>query len=261
VVSGRVLFNGENLFALTENEMNDRVRGRAITLIPQDPYSSFNPMFTIGTQFGDLLRQKAGVRHYETGKPIRERIIELLRKVQIPSPDQQLYKYPHEFSGGQRQRVMIAMALATRPLLIIADEPTTALDVTIEAQVLILLRNLTKELQTSVLFITHDLGVADEICDRITVMYAGQIMESAPTDSFFKKPFHPYTRGLLDSLPNPTRKIQTIRGDIPILINPPPGCRFHSRCPRALGECSRRRPETRETDRDHVVRCFNPLSA
>jgi len=166
------------------------------------------------------LRQKAGSKQGEAEKPIREQIVDMLRKVQIPSPDQQLYNYPHEFSGGQRQRIMIAMALATRPSLIIADEPTTALDVTIEAQVLLLLRNLTKELQTSVLFITHDLGVADEICDRITVMYAGQIMESAPTDAFFRKPCHPYTRGLLDSLPNPRGKIQTIEGEIPVLINP-----------------------------------------
>jgi peptide/nickel transport system ATP-binding protein len=261
VVSGTILFDGEDLFALGEKEMNGKVRGRAITLIPQDPYSSFNPVFTIGTQFGDLVRQKAGAGEGETGKSIRDRIIDLLKMVQIPSPDQQLRKYPHEFSGGQRQRVMIAMALATRPSLIIADEPTTALDVTIEAQVLLLLRTLTKELQTSVLFITHDLGVADEICDRITVMYAGQIMESAPTESFFRRPCHPYTHGLLGSLPNPTGKIQTIKGDLPVLIYPPRGCRFHTRCPRATDECAQRRPEPREIDRDHVVRCFRPLTA
>ena len=263
VVEGSIYFNGENLLELSEKEINQRVRGRAITLIPQDPYSSFNPVFTIGTQFSDIIKQKVmddeGARRGEKALGIKEQIGEMLRKVQIPSPEQQMYKYPHEFSGGQRQRIMIAMALVSRPALIIADEPTTALDVTIEAQVLLLLRNLTKELQTSVLFITHDLGVADEICDRITVMYAGQIMESAPTDSFFRKPCHPYTRGLLNSLPNPKGRIQTIEGDIPVLINPPKGCRFHPRCPRATSECDKRRPDIVDVDTDHIVRCFNPL--
>jgi peptide/nickel transport system ATP-binding protein len=155
---------------------------------------------------------------------------------------------------------MIAMALAPQPSLIIADEPTTALDATIGAQVLELLKDLTKQFQTSVLFITHDLGVAYKICDRITVMYAGQIMESAPTDSFFKNPCHPYTRGLLDSLPNPKGEIRTIQGEIPSLINPPKGCRFHPRCTRGVDTCNKQRPEWVELFPDHFVRCYNPLS-
>jgi peptide/nickel transport system ATP-binding protein len=264
VVNGRISFNGKDLLDLSEKEINQKVRGREITLIPQDPYGSFNPVFTIGTQFSDIIRQKVmtGPRNgerEEKGLGIRERMVEMLKKVQIPSPKEQIYKYPNEFSGGQRQRIMIAMALVPRPALIIADEPTTALDVTIEAQVLVLLRNLTKESETSVLFITHDLGVADEICDRITVMYAGQIVESAPTVSFFRKPRHPYTRGLLDSLPNPKGQIQTIRGEIPVLINPPKGCRFHPRCPRMIDVCDKRRPDVTEVETDHILRCFNPL--
>jgi len=273
IVSGSISFQGEDLLKLSEKEINARVRGRAITIIPQDPFVSFNPVFTIGTQFSDILKYKlvAGNRKnggrknplqklmYPSSKELKKQIIQMLNRVQIPSPEKQMYKYPHELSGGQRQRVMIAMALAPQPSLVIADEPTTALDVTIGAQVLELLKDLTKQFQTSVLFITHDLGVAYDICDRITVMYAGQIMESAPTDSFFKNPCHPYTRGLLDSLPNPQGKIQTIQGDIPSLINPPKGCRFHPRCPRRVDECTEQRPELKELFANHIVHCFKPF--
>jgi peptide/nickel transport system ATP-binding protein len=271
VVSGSIHFQGKNLLELSEEEINDGVRGRAITLIPQDPFVSFNPVFTIGTQILDIVKYKL-IENFESGGQkgflrrclhpfsgeMKSRVIQMLKRVQIPSSDQAFYKYPHEMSGGQRQRVMIAMALAPQPSLIIADEPTTALDATIGAQVLELLKDLTKQFQTSVLFITHDLGVAYKICDRITVMYAGQIMESAPTDSFFKKRCHPYTRGLLDSLPNPKGEIQTIQGEIPSLINPPRGCRFHPRCPRALDNCHQQRPESAEIFPDHFVHCFNP---
>ena len=271
VVSGTIQFQGENLLDLSEKEINDRVRGRTITLIPQDPFVSFNPVFTIGTQILDIVKYKlvgdSEIRkqkgffqrclHPLSGE-MKSQVIQMLKRVHIPSSDQAIYKYPHEMSGGQRQRVMIAMALAPHPSLIIADEPTTALDATIGAQVLELLKDLTKEFQTSVLFITHDLGVAYEICDRVTVMYAGQIMESAPTDSFFKKQCHPYTRALLDSLPNPKGGIQTIQGEIPSLINPPRGCRFHPRCPRALDNCHQQRPKSAEIFLDHFVHCFNP---
>lgn len=271
VVSGSIHFQGKNLLDLGEKEINDRVRGRAITLIPQDPFVSFNPVFTIGTQILDIVKYKL-VKDSETrgqkgffrrclhpfSGEMKSQVIQMLKRVQIPSSDQAIYKYPHEMSGGQRQRVMIAMALAPQPSLIIADEPTTALDATIGAQVLELLKDLTKQFQTSVLFITHDLGVAYEICDRVTVMYAGQMMESAPTDSFFMKQCHPYTRGLLDSLPNPKGGIQTIQGDIPSLINPPRGCRFHPRCLRALKNCQQQRPELVEIFPDHFVHCFNP---
>jgi peptide/nickel transport system ATP-binding protein len=273
-LSGTVHFQGENLLDLSEKEINDRVRGRAVTLIPQDPFIAFNPVFSIGTQILDILKHKLVEDSGNSGQEyflrrllhpfageMKSQTIQMLKRVQIPSSEQAIYKYPHEMSGGQRQRVMIAMALAPHPSLIIADEPTTALDATIGAQVLELLRDLTKQFQTSVLFITHDLGVAYEICDRVMVMYAGQMMESAPTDSFFKNPCHPYTRGLLDSLPNPRGEIRTIQGEIPSLIHPPKGCRFHPRCPRAVGACDQKRPEWVELFPDHLVRCYNPLSS
>lgn len=272
VVEGSIFFQGEDLLTFSEKEINSKVRGIAITLIPQDPFSSFNPVFTVGTQFKDIIRYKVGMERRNNGRErgLLQRLIprlgrgakslitEMLKSVQISSPEGQLHKYPHEFSGGQRQRIMIAMALCPRPALIIADEPTTALDATIGAQILDLLRDLTKQFQTSALFITHDLGVASDICDRIAVMYAGQIMELAPVDSFFKKPCHPYTRALLDSLPNPEGRIQTIKGDIPNLINPPKGCRFHPRCSQAVSDCDQRRPDVVELFPDHIVRCFNP---
>jgi len=271
VISGGIHFQGKNLLELSEKEINNRVRGQAITLIPQDPFISFNPVFTIGTQILDIVKYKL-VEHPEASKQkgffrrclhpfsggMKSQVIQMLKRVQIPSSDQAIYKYPHEMSGGQLQRVMIAMALAPHPSLIIADEPTTALDATIGAQVLELLKDLSKQFQTSVLFITHDLGVAYEICDRVTVMYAGQMMESAPTDSFFKKRCHPYTRGLLDSLPKPKGGVQTIQGDIPSLINPPKGCRFQPRCPRALDNCYQHRPEEVKIFPNHFVHCFNP---
>jgi oligopeptide/dipeptide ABC transporter ATP-binding protein len=271
IVSGAVFFDEKNLLNISEKEFHSKIRGRAITVIPQDPSTYFNPVFTIGSQFLDIIKYKVNSEQNNDkrrkGTPKRpaflknrtrkNKIVEMLKSVQISTPEKQLHKYAHEFSGGQRQRIMIAMALAPKPALIIADEATTALDVTIEAQILVLLRNLTKTYNTSVLFITHDLGVANEICDRITVMYAGQIMESAPTESFFSSPCHPYTRGLLDSLPNPKGNIKTIKGEIPPLINPPKGCRFHPRCPRMLPRCKEKLPETIEIIADHFVRCFN----
>jgi peptide/nickel transport system ATP-binding protein len=184
-------------------------------------------------------------------------VVELLRAVQIPEPERALRRLPHEFSGGQRQRLMIAMALLPQPDLIIADEPTTALDVTIQAQILRLLRQLVKERGVSVLFTTHDLGTAHEICDRIVVMYAGQEMESAPTDRFFAHPRHPYTRRLLESLPDPRGEIRDIPGEVPALIDPPPGCRFHPRCDAATADCRATRPA--ESGRgEHRVRCYHP---
>jgi peptide/nickel transport system ATP-binding protein len=260
ILSGSIHFKGEDLLALSHKEMNDRVRGRAITLVPQDPFVSFNPVFTIGTQFLDILRHKSapGARGRSSSKDAKNTVIEFLRQVQVPSAETVIYKFPHEMSGGQRQRTMIAMALAPRPALVIADEPTTALDATIGAQVLELLRGLTKQFQTSVLFITHDLGVAYAICDRIIVMYAGQIMELGGTESLFKRPCHPYTRALLASLPNPRGEIETIPGDIPNLVHPPEGCRFHPRCRFAGERCSEETPEKKQREPGHVVHCFNP---
>jgi peptide/nickel transport system ATP-binding protein len=246
------------------------VRGRAITFIPQDPSTSFSPVFPVQTQVMDLMKWKSpratgdgGWRPFQRYPRERHRadldaVLETLRAVQIPEPVRALRRLPHEFSGGQRQRLMIAMALLPQPDLIIADEPTTALDVTIQAQILRLLRELVKARGVSVLFTTHDLGTAHEICDRVVVMYAGQEMESAPTDAFFQHPAHPYTRRLLASVPSPDREIREIPGEVPSLVAPPAGCRFHPRCEHATSEC-RTRPDRRVLALDHEVRCHHPV--
>jgi peptide/nickel transport system ATP-binding protein len=280
VRGGEIRFQGRDLLREDPAVVNDRVRGRAITFIPQDPFSSFNPVFTVGTQIMDLMKWKsprlrdpggpgpagrwpALVRRYPRARyrGDREAVLETLRDVQIPEAARALRRLPHEFSGGQRQRLMIAMALLPSPDLIIADEPTTALDVTIQAQILRLLRRLVKERGVSVLFTTHDLGTAHEICDRIVVMYAGQEMESAPTDAFFGRPAHPYTRRLLDSVPGPGGEIRDIPGEVPSLIGPPAGCRFHPRCDHATPECRTDRPGSRPVAAEHHVRCHHPLEA
>jgi peptide/nickel transport system ATP-binding protein len=188
----------------------------------------------------------------------RHAVLDMLRSVQIPQPESIFSKLPSEFSGGQRQRLMIAMALLPEPDLVIADEPTTALDVTIQAQILKLLRTLARDRGVSILLTTHDLGAAYEICDRITVMYAGQEVETAPVGDFFEHSSHRYTRRLLESLPNPNRPVKGIGGEVPTLIHPPPGCRFHPRCSHAVGPCARARPEVTVLGRGHEVRCYNP---
>lgn len=265
---GEILFQDQNLLEMEKRKFNSLIRGKAITLIPQDPFNSFNPLFTVGTQIMDIVKWKVFQGHPVSenppGKGKREEIssenaVRMLKQMQIPSPERQLRKYPHEFSGGQRQRIMIAMALLSNPSLIIADEPTTALDVTIEAQILQLLRELVEESGVSLLYITHDLGVASQICDRVVIMYAGQVMETAPIRSFFDRPLHPYTKKLLDSLPNPQGTITDIPGEIPSLIKPPPGCRFCTRCELAEPKCRQQRPVTEEIFPDHWVRCFHPL--
>jgi peptide/nickel transport system ATP-binding protein len=274
--AGEVHFKGQDLLRKDPRIVNDQVRGRAITFIPQDPWSSLSPLFTVGAQIMDLMKWKSP-RRWEDGAPRagrgpallrryprvrrradREAVIEILRSAQIPEPEHMLARLPHELSGGQRQRLMIAMALLPRPDLIIADEPTTALDVTIQAQILRLLRALVKERGVSVLFTTHDLGTAHEICDRIVVMYAGQEMESAPTDAFFARPAHPYTRRLLDSLPREDGEIRDIPGEVPSLIDPPGGCRFHPRCDDATAECGSGRPHADAVADGHRVRCYHP---
>jgi peptide/nickel transport system ATP-binding protein len=281
VQGGSISFAGQELLSLPAARLNGDVRGRAITFIPQDPFTSFNPLFTIGTQIRDLMRWKSPRLREEGGSDVangsqrwlpwrrypqgryqadQAAVLELLHQVQLPQPEQALAKLPHEFSGGQRQRLMIAMAMLPAPQLIIADEPTTALDVTIQAQILRLLRELAKQRNISVLFTTHDLGTAHEVCDRILVMYAGQEMEAAPTARFFQKPSHPYTKQLLESLPNPEGDIHSIPGEIPTLIDPPRGCRFHPRCDFATAECRERRPEPVAIEAGHWVRCFHPLA-
>ena len=204
-------------------------------------------------------RAAAGSAPAAAGTRITPSVLDLLRTVQLPDPEAILAKYPHEVSGGQRQRLMIAMALLTGPKLIIADEPTTALDVTIQAQILKLLRRLARERGVSVLFTTHDLGAAHEICDRITVLYAGQEAETAPADTFFARPAHPYTRALLASLPSRERGIRGIPGEIPKLVDPPSGCRFHPRCSAATDACRTSRPAVETLTPGHTVRCYHPV--
>jgi peptide/nickel transport system ATP-binding protein len=272
---GAIRFQGRDLLVEDRHVVNREVRGRAITVIPQDPYTSFNPVFTVGAQIMELMKWKSPRapgrgrgswpavlcryprRRYRSD---REAALDMLRAVQIPDPERAFRRLPHEFSGGQRQRLMIAMALLPNPALIIADEPTTALDVTIQAQILKLLRALVKERRVSVLFTTHDLGTAYEICDRIVVMYAGQEMEAAPTAAFFERPAHPYTRRLLESLPTPGQEIRDIPGEVPSLIAPPTGCRFHPRCEAATTECRGQRPYVRDVGFEHRVHCYHPVA-
>jgi peptide/nickel transport system ATP-binding protein len=271
---GAIGFRGENLLSYSGERFDREVRGRRITFIPQDPFSSLNPLFKVGSQVMELMKWKSprregmgtgrGLAAFATRYPRRRRqedreaVIDMLRAVQIPQPESIFSKLPGEFSGGQRQRLMIAMALLPQPDLVIADEPTTALDVTIQAQILKLLRTLARERGVSILLTTHDLGAAYEICDRITVMYAGQEVETAPVGEFFEHSSHRYTRRLLESLPGPGREIKGIGGEVPALINPPPGCRFHPRCAHAVEPCSQSRPEVTVLGRGHEVRCYNP---
>jgi peptide/nickel transport system ATP-binding protein len=260
--AGEIRFRGEDLLRLSEAELTASIRGKAITLIPQDPLAALNPLFTVGAQLRDLLRWSQ--RQARRAADLQAQLVDLLQRVQLPSPEAQLRKYPHEFSGGQRQSLLIAAALAPRPALVIADEPTSALDVTVQAQILLLLRALVKERGAAVLLITHDLGVVAKICDRVAVMYAGQAAEVAPTASLFAHPAHPYTQQLLESLPDRQQgEIRGIPGVVPSLIDPPRGCRFHTRCAFAMPICSRERPPPVSVLPDHWVRChlFPPAPA
>ncbi|RMF92070.1 MAG: ABC transporter ATP-binding protein [Nitrospinota bacterium] len=263
LVSGQILFQGQDLVQMSPRQLNTTIRGKAITMIPQDTIASLNPLFTVGTQMLDIMRWKGTQTptfwsrySWKRKRQHRSQLIDMLRQVQIPTPERQLRKFPHEFSGGQRQRLLIAMALSTHPDLLIADEPTTALDVTIQAQILQLLKRLVRNRGVSVLFITHDLGVVARLCDRVTVMYAGQEMESAPTASLFSQPSHPYTQKLLESLPDPGKEeMAGIPGVVPSLINPPQGCRFHTRCEFADDTCRQERPPAVCVAPQHTVRC------
>jgi peptide/nickel transport system ATP-binding protein len=264
---GEIVFDGSDLLQMGSEDLETEIRGRRITFVPQDPFTSFNPVFSIGAQIEELMKWKSpeadvgtGFRFYgrERRRADRAKVMELLRIVQLPDPEGILRKFPHEVSGGQRQRLMIAMALLPDPQLIIADEPTTALDVTIQAQILKLLRRLATERGVSVLFTTHDLGTAYEICDRITVMYAGQEVETAPSDDFFATPRHPYTKRLLESLPSREHGVRGIPGSIPGLVDPPTGCRFHPRCDFASAECNATRPGITRVGA-HMVRCYHPV--
>jgi oligopeptide/dipeptide ABC transporter ATP-binding protein len=231
ITGGKILFDGEDLAKATDDRMQE-IRGNKIAMIFQEPMSALNPVFKVGWQIDEALRL-----HQKDLDKVqrRKRVLEMLEKVNMPSPEQRIDEYPHQLSGGMRQRVMIAMALACNPEILIADEPTTALDVTIQAQVLRLINELKTELGTAVILITHDLGVVAEVCDRVMVMYAGQVVEEGSVDDVFHRPAHPYTRALLRSIPKrgkrvPGAKFATIEGMVPDLKNLPDGCRFQGRC-------------------------------
>jgi len=255
VSAGDVVFDGINLTNIAEDEMR-RFRGNKISMIFQEPMTSLNPVFTIGAQVAEVFRIHRGLSR----DAARMEAIEMLRMVRIPAPETRVDEYPHQLSGGMRQRVMIAMALACRPKLLIADEPTTALDVTIQAQILELMSALQRELGTSILLITHDLGVVAEVCESVIVMYAGRVVERAPVKSIFITPRHPYTRGLLNSIPRLGRKVSrlpVIQGSVPAPGKYPQGCRFQERCPRVLDKCRVAEPVLESYSSGHEVACWN----
>ena len=254
IAQGRILFEGQDLLTLSEREMR-ALRGRDIAMIFQEPMTSLNPVFTCGDQILETLRRHQKVSATEA----RDQALELLHLVGIPLPEQRLGAYPHQLSGGMRQRIMIAMALCCHPRLLIADEPTTALDVTIQAQILDLLRHLKKQLSMAVLLITHDLGVVAETAERVVVMYAGKVVEEAPVRTLFHTPRHPYTEGLLRSIPRLDERresLPVIDGMVPNLLDLPSGCRFHPRCPRAERRCREEAPALRSLGEGHRVACW-----
>jgi oligopeptide/dipeptide ABC transporter ATP-binding protein len=254
IVGGEIRFQARDLASLPEQEMR-RIRGNEISMIFQEPMTSLNPVMTIGDQIAETVRLHQGASRSEA----RNRAIELLRLVKIADPQKRVGNYPHQFSGGQRQRVMIAMALACTPKLLIADEPTTALDVTIQAQILELIGELQGRLGMAVLLITHDLGVVAERADQVAVMYAGKIVESAKPEVIFSRPKHPYTIGLLDSLPgrrSGKKRLAAISGMVPSPLDWPTGCRFRDRCVRADTCCAAQPPPLIEIERHHRVACF-----
>lgn len=254
IVEGEVLFDGDDLLKLSDDEIRD-VRGGKIAMIFQDPMSSLNPVFSIGFQIAEAVRLHQKIKE---SKEVRSRVEDILRRVEIPDSARRLDEFPHEFSGGMRQRVMIAMALSCNPKLLIADEPTTSLDVTIQAQILDLMKELQSDFGSSILLITHDLGVIAELSDKVAVMYAGKIVEYSDAVTVFKNPVHPYTHALLYAVPRldiRQDKLETIPGEVPSLINPEESCRFHPRCRHAKEMCRRNAPPNKEVEAGHVVQC------
>lgn len=254
VVDGEILLNGEDILTYSKNQMR-RVRGKEIAMIFQDPMTSLNPVYTIGNQIMEMILEHEKMSRREA----RERAIEMLKLVGIPAAEKRIDSYPHEFSGGMRQRVMIALALSCNPKLLIADEPTTALDVTIQAQILSLIKSLNKQFGMTTMLITHDLGVVATVCDKVAVMYGGLIMEYGTADEIFYHPRHPYTMGLLGSIPHvdggEKRRLIPIDGTPPDLINPPKGCPFSTRCKYCMNVCTQEQPPYFEEDK-HRTMCW-----
>ena len=257
-IQGQALFDGRDLLSLSQRRLRS-VRGREISFVFQEPMTSLNPVFTVGRQIGEALERHLGLSR----SAAQARVIELLRLVRIPAPERRVHEYPHQLSGGMRQRVMIAMALACDPKVLVADEPTTALDVTIQAGILDLLRDIRERLGTAVILITHNLGVVADIADRVLVMYAGRKAEESDVGELFANPQHPYTIGLLGAIPRPSdgepvERLQEIPGRVPSLRELPVGCAFADRCPRADDTTRTHQPELREVRPDHLVACFHP---
>ena len=255
IVEGKVLLQGQDLLAQNEEELR-KIRGARVSIVFQDPSSSLNPVYTIRSQMRDMLTS-----HQVEVADVESRVIELLRQVGFQNPTRILDSYPHELSGGMQQRIALAIALSCSPELLIADEPTTALDVVTQAQILALLKQIRDATGASILLISHNLGVIAMACDRVAVMYAGSIVEVGPTVKVFRNPAHHYTRGLLNALPRMAQKgseLPVIYGSIPSLINPPSGCRFHPRCPFATEICSRERPKLEPCRPDQLVACYHP---
>ena len=256
IVSGRIIFDGTDLLSIPEDRMR-RIRGNRISMIFQEPMTSLNPVFTVGEQVAEVLRLHQGLSRRDA----RSRVAEIFRLVGISAPEKRLSDYPHQMSGGMRQRVMIAMALACNPRLMIADEPTTALDVTIQAQILDLMNKLKEETGAAILFITHDLGVIAEMAQRVAVMYAGRVMEYADVGPLFATPKHPYTVGLMRSIPvlghkTPEGRLNAIAGIVPSLFNLPTGCLFSDRCPDVFDDCRHIEPEMVSVGDNHFARCL-----
>ena len=256
IVNGRIFFDRMNLLELSEKQMRD-VRGNLVSMIYQEPMTALNPVYTVGNQITEAIRRHQGVSR----KRSAELAVEMLQKVGIPNPDKRMREYPHQLSGGMRQRVMIAMALCCKPKLLIADEPTTALDVTIQAQILDLMNKLKKDLGASILLITHDLAVIAEMAQSVAVMYAGRIVEYAEVVQFFTAPKHPYTLGLMDSIPKmddvpPDRLLKAIPGVVPSLLSLPEGCSFQDRCTYTFDRCLADSPPLFEAGSGHLVRCW-----
>jgi peptide/nickel transport system ATP-binding protein len=256
IVNGEVVFDGQDLLQLSANDMH-HIRGNRIAMIFQEPMTALNPVYRIGRQLNETL----ALHNPDMSKQqISQASIRMLEKVGISEPERRMKEYPHQLSGGMRQRVMIAIALLCDPQILIADEPTTALDVTIQAQILQLLKDLQKETGMAIIFITHDLGVIAEMCDRVLVMYGGRIIEQAGVSELYDQPLHPYTHGLLNAIPKltsaPKQALSTIRGMVPSLFEYPPGCRFQNRCDFVIDRCQQDTPRLEWASDDHQVRCF-----
>lgn len=261
IEAGQIFYRGKDLLKTSDAEMRS-IRGNEIAMIFQEPMTSLNPVYTCGNQIAEAI-----ALHYPklTKAEVKARAIEMLRKVGIPAPEKRFDEYPHQLSGGMRQRVMIAMAISCNPQLLIADEPTTALDVTIQAQILDLMRNLQKDFGAGMILITHDLGVVAEMCQDVVVMYAGKVVEYGTVEDIFYRPKHPYTRGLLDSIPHfetghKLEELKTIKGMVPSLLNLPKGCRFQDRCPNVQNDCRQTEPKLESKGGTQLAACYHPVA-